>query len=167
MKTGLAKALFIALPVTLFFGTTIIMGIMFSLYEIFRLIEQRTNPNSYNYGKPILLIEVTLSICMFFSSFLGLFGLIGAWLAFVFQTKLDNTLGKLNKIVSWFLLMGIAGVFILISYSVGAYIVESYYDSRLKEINVTLVLALLFLTGLSAYALKIRKRVLHITNITK
>lgn len=98
VSSGWFKATVIALPATVIFGPMAIAGIIVAVLEFLR---EKTLTN--------------IDWFMLLPGLGGIFGLVGAWLKFVFQTRLSQRVSIFNGVVCFLLLSGVGASFWLFS----------------------------------------------------
>jgi len=99
---GWVKALIIALPLSVYYGTLAFIGMLIGFDDITRFYFAK---DSYN-KEP--------NWPFFLTSLAGLLGLAGLWLRFLFQERLLTRITYLNWIVTVLILIGIVDALFLI-----------------------------------------------------
>ena len=94
ISRGWFKAGLIALPATIYFGPMAIAGVIVAIIDSPR-------------GKTLTNIDLIFLLL----GLGGIFGLVGAWLKFVFQTRLSQRMSIFNWVVCFLLLSGVGASF--------------------------------------------------------
>ena len=141
---GWFKAVFIALPVTLYYGYLCIIGLFVGSMPLLNKYVWKKS-----WGTDFTLIEGVILM----ASILGILGILGAWCAFLFQERLATKITSFNKLIASFLICGIASVCLIIFFIFPDIFSHFYLTSFLLIFLIPLLIAI--------YGVFVTAKVLH------